>query len=90
MTVLDPRFTSTTRSIAEASVSTATLPVGFTAPLYDDDTRDPLRFFVVYETGINSAYDASEATPLDLFYSRAVEWGDPYRVWQDEPDTNAC
>ena len=90
VTVLDPRFTPTTRSITEASVSTDSLPDGFSAPLYDDDTRDPSRFFMVYETGHNSAYDAGEATPLDLFYSRAVEWGDHYLVWQDEADTSAC
>jgi hypothetical protein len=45
---------------------------------------------MVYETGIPSAYDAGEATPLDLFYSRAIEWGDQYLVWQDEADTSAC
>ncbi len=90
VTVLDPRFTPTTRSITEASVSTDSLPEGFIAPLYLDDTRDPSRFFVVYETGIPSAYDAGEATPLDLFYSRAIDWGDDYLVWQDEADTSAC
>jgi hypothetical protein len=90
VTVLDPRYSPTTGSITEDSVSTASLPVGFAAPLYVDDTRDPSRFFMVYETGLNSAYDAGEATPLDLFYSRAVEWGDHYLVWQDGPDTAAC
>jgi hypothetical protein len=90
VTVLDPRFTPTTRSITEAWVSTSSLPVGFVAPLYDDDTRDPSRFFMVYETGLSSAYDAGEAIPLDLFYSRGVDWGDDYLVWQDEADTTAC
>ncbi len=84
VTVLDPRYSPTTRSITEASVSSESLPAGFSAPLYDDDTRDPSRFFMVYETGETSAYDAGEATPLDLFYSRAIEWGDEYLVWQDE------
>ncbi len=84
VTVLDPRYSPTTRSITEASVSSESLPTGFTAPLYPDDTRDPSRFFMVYETGETSAYDAGEATPLDLFYSRAIEWGDEYLVWQDE------
>lgn len=86
VTVLDPRFSPTTRSITEASVSTDSLPAGFDAPLYDDDTRDPSRFFMVYETGETSAYDAGEATPLDLFYSRAVDWGDNYLVWRDVAD----
>jgi hypothetical protein len=90
VTVLDPRYSPTTRSITEASVSTASLPEGFVAPLYLDDTRDPSRFFMVYETGHSSAYDAGEATPLDLFYSRAIDWGDDYLVWQDVADTSAC
>jgi hypothetical protein len=90
VTVIDPRYGPTTRSITEASVTTASLPVGFTAPLYPDDTRDPSRYFIVYETGLNSAYDEGEATPLDLFYGRAVDWGDDYLVWQDIADTSAC
>jgi hypothetical protein len=90
VTVIDPRYAPTTRSITEASVTTASLPVGFKAPLYPDDTRDPSRYFIVYETGLNSAYDEGEATPLDLFYGRAVDWGDDYLVWQDEADTSAC
>jgi hypothetical protein len=40
---------------------------------------------MVYETGHSSAYDAGEAPPLDLFYSRAVDWGDNYLVWADDP-----
>ncbi len=90
VTVLDPRYSPTTRTINEAWVSTSSLPAGFLAPAYPDDTRDPSRFFMVYETGFSSAYDAGEAPPLDLFYSRAVDWGDDYLVWQDEADTSAC
>jgi hypothetical protein len=90
VTVLDPRYTPTTRGITEASVSSASLPAGFTAPLYDDDTRDPSRFFMVYETGHSSAYDSGEAPPLDLFYSRGVNWGDDYLVWAEEGDTSTC
>jgi hypothetical protein len=90
VTVLDPRYSPTTRSITGDSVSTDSLPDGFIAPLYLDDTRDPSRFFMVYETGLTSAYDAGEATPLDLFYSRAIDWGDDYLVWQDVADTSAC
>ena len=43
-----------------------------------------------YETRESGAYDAGEAPPLDLFYSRAVDWGDDYLVWQDEADTSEC
>jgi hypothetical protein len=90
VTVLDPRYTPTTRTINEAWVTTSSLPAGFIAPDYLDDIRDPSRFFMIYETGHSSAYDAGEAPPLDLFYSRAVNWGDDYLVWQDEADTSAC
>jgi hypothetical protein len=93
VTVLDPRYSPTTRTINTAWVSTASLPEGFVAPCSlvnegdecaYDDVRDPSRFFMVYETGESSAYDAGEAPPLDLFYSRAVDWGDDYLVWADE------
>ena len=86
VTVLDPRYSPTTRSITEDSVITDSLPDGFLAPEYSDDTRDPSRFFMVYETGETSAYDAGEATPLDLFYSRAVDWGDDYMVLAEETE----
>jgi hypothetical protein len=94
VTVLDPRFAPTARSITVESMSTASLPEGFSDPVCDaastgtdetcDDVRDPSRYFMVYETGETSAYDAGEAPPLDLFYSRAIEWGDQYLVYQDE------
>jgi hypothetical protein len=90
VTVLDPRYAPTSRSITAASVSTDSLPEGFswgectgTEDEVCDDTRDPSRYFMVYETGHSSAYDAGEAPPLDLFYSRAVDWGDDYLVWAE-------
>ncbi len=83
VTVLDPRYTPTTRGITTNWVNTSSLPSGFLAPEYLDDTRDPSRFFMIYETGLNAPYDVGEAEPLDLFYSRAVNWGDDYLVWQD-------
>jgi hypothetical protein len=90
VTIIDPRYAPTTASITEASVSTASLPLGFSAPLYEDDTRDPSRYFIVYETGANSPYDVGEAEPLNLYYSRAVDWGDDYLVWQDVADAGTC
>jgi hypothetical protein len=97
VTVLDPRYAPTTRSITAAWVTTSSLPDGFDAYLCDPSTkvtcdivRDPSRFHMVYETGISSAYDEGEADALDLFYSRAVDWGDDYLVWQEETDTSLC
>jgi hypothetical protein len=88
-TILDPRYTPTTNSITAVSVSTG-LPVGFTAPLYLDDFRDPSRFFIIYETGDNTTVAFGEAEPLDLFASRAVDWGDDFLVWQDTADASTC
>jgi hypothetical protein len=100
VTVLDPRYAPTARSITSDSVNSASLPIGFSDPVCEeidsdsdvacDDTRDPSRYFMVYETGHTAAYDEGEATPLDLFYSRAIEWGDQYLVYQDDPDPSLC
>jgi len=89
-TILDPRYTPTTSSITEISVSNPSLPIGFTAPLYLDDVRDPSRFFIIYETGDNTTVAFGEAEPLDLFASRAVEWGDHFLVWQDTAEASTC
>ena len=40
--------------------------------------RDPSKFFVVYETGDNTTVAEGEAVPMDLFYSRAFNFGDDY------------
>jgi hypothetical protein len=52
----------------------------------DTDLRNPSRYFMVYEVGDNSTVEAGEAEPLDLFYSRAENFGDDYVVWT-EADT---
>jgi hypothetical protein len=67
-TILDPRYTPTSGSIAQDDGSF----------LYPDDERDHSKFVLVYETGDNTTVTLGEATPLDLFYSRATNWGDDY------------
>lgn len=67
-TILDPRYSPTPGSITQDDGSF----------LYPDDERDPSKFFIVYETGDNTTVITGEATPLDLFYSRATNWGDFY------------
>ena len=88
-TILDPRYAPTRSSITAES-----LPDGFVMAEGDwvdgDAARDPSRYFMVYETGDNTTVEEGEAEPLDLFYSRAVDWGDHYLVWQDEADPDAC
>jgi hypothetical protein len=59
--------------------------------LQDFDEFNPTRFFVVYETGDNSTVIDGEAEALDLYYGRAVMFGDHYQVWADESDmVNTC
>ena len=38
---------------------------------------------MVFETGDNSTVQVGEAEPLDLFYGRAVSFGDDYEVWAE-------
>jgi hypothetical protein len=74
VTILDPRYTPT--GGLKMLPITDLKEIGFEG--YDDDIRDPSKFFIVYETGDNTTVAEGEATPLDLFYSRAYNWGDDY------------
>lgn len=83
-TTLDPRYAPTAGSITAD-------PFGVGIPDPDgEDLRDPSRFFIVYETGDNTTTAAGEPEPLDLFYSRAVMFGDHYQVWAEEDDLSVC
>jgi hypothetical protein len=73
-TILDPRYSPTKGSIEQEDGTF----------LYPDDERDPSKFFVVYETGDNTTVTTGEATPLDLYYSRATDWGDDYDLVEYE------
>jgi hypothetical protein len=88
-TVLDPRFSPTASYdvdgdgeldvIFDPDGDPGTTDAVVTALPYADDYRDPSRFMVVYETGDNATVAlGGEATPLDLFYSRAFNYGDEY------------
>jgi len=74
VTILDPRYTPT--GGLKMLPITDLKGIGFEG--YDDDIRDPSKFFIVYETGDNTTVAEGEAVPLDLFYSRATNWGDDY------------
>ncbi len=74
VTILDPRY-SPTGGIKMLPI-TDKMDIGFLG--YEDDVRDPSKFFIVYETGDNTTVAEGEAVPMDLFYSRATNWGDDY------------
>lgn len=76
VTILDPRYTPT-GGIKMLPITDLKV-IGFDG--YDDDVRDPSKYFIVYETGDNTTVAFGEATPLDLFYSRATNWGDDYNL----------
>ena len=72
-TVLDPRYAPTS-SVVGASLLTDG------AYLYPDDQRDPSKYFLTFEMGDNASYDEGEATPQDMYYSRAYNFGDDYEL----------
>lgn len=84
-TVLDPRYSPTNMG-TQSSVERILLPDGtyqyVAGGLYPDDLRDPSKFFAVFETGdATTVLLGGEADPLDLFASRATEYGD---TWDTE------
>ncbi len=88
ITILDPRYSPTGGLKMYPTIRTDWLTlndIAFTdeIPYEDDAVRDPSKFFMIYETGDNTTSAEGEATPLDLFYSRATIYGD---VWELDPD----
>ncbi len=88
ITTLDPRF-AITGSPQGVSNTLDPFGTGNINP-YGEDVRNPSRFFVVFETGDNTTAAEGEPEPLDLFYSRAVNFGDNYQVWAEETGLSVC
>lgn len=82
-TTLDPRYTPTADTVEDD-------PFGFGYAFTDEDTRDPSRYFIVYETGDNTTTAEGEPEPEDLFLGRAVQFGDNYQIWAEEDDLSVC
>jgi hypothetical protein len=92
VTTLDPRYAPTSATIGDGCLDDTDPTVNTTImtcnDVFDDgvsdyDLRDPSRYFMVFETGDNSTVAVGEAEPEDLFYSRAVSFGDDYEVWAE-------
>lgn len=99
-TILDPRYSPTAASVTrcidpeeglvDCTDNSPLLPGdvdGEVLPYSDDATHVDSNFFIVYETGDNTTVELGEATPLDLFYSRATSYGDLY---EDVTYTPSC
>jgi len=90
-TTLDPRYTPTPPSISLDLFGYGIPNYGVNEDGTDgEDVRDPSRYFIAYETGDNTTTAEGEPEPLDLFYSRAVAFGDHYQVWAEEDDLSVC
>ena len=89
ITTLDPRFAITGSPQGVSNTVGSVRRATRTQPATREDVRDPSRYFVVYETGDNTTTEG-EPEPLDLFYSRAVIFGDDYQVWAEETDLSVC
>jgi len=84
-TTLDPRYTPSAATIVYDGVT------GVASDwINGEDENDPSRYGIVYETGDNTTTAVGEPEPLDLFYSRAVMFGDNYQVWAEEEDLSVC
>jgi hypothetical protein len=97
ITTLDPRYAPTAASIAagcvdanDPTIDTGVMTCDDVSAVQDADLRNPSRYFMVYETGDNRTVEAGEAEPLDLFYGRAINFGDDYVVWTEETDLSVC
>lgn len=80
LTVLDPRYAPT----GGATHSSVLTDGGF---LFPDDERDPSKWFITFEVGDNTTVEFGEATPLDMYYSRAFNYGDDF-VYVEDTDAD--
>lgn len=93
ITILDPRYTPT-GGLKQLTVTDALevsgLNGGDELPYEDDAARNSSVYYAIFETGDNTTVTEGEAVPLDLYYSRADNWGDDYSLDIDyeDPDTS--
>jgi hypothetical protein len=89
ITVLDPRYSPSGGPLKESFKNLLCyddalgewVNCEYTEAPYPEEVRDPSVYFVTYETGDNTVVTVDTATvPLDMYYSRATNWGDDYDV----------
>ncbi len=99
VTILDPRYSPPGGLKQYSTIRTDWLTanadaINFTSddalPYDDDSAIDPSKYYLVYETGDNTTVDVGEAVPLDLFYSRATDYGDTLEWFDYVNDPDDC
>ena len=96
VTTLDPRYAPTAKTIeagcvdaTDPTIDTGLMTCDDLSAVHDSDLRNPSRYFMVFETGDNSTVAVGEADPMDLYYGRAVAFGDDYEVWAENDSAAA-
>ena len=83
VTILDPRDSRTGGMKLYPTIRTDWMTTNWISsndlPMPMIWQRDPSKYFMIYETGDNTTVAEGEATPLDLYYSRATVYGDFWR-----------
>ena len=95
VTILDPRYSPPGSLKQYSTIRTDWLTDNeFTLSQdlpYDDDAAiDPSKYYMVYETGDNTTVAEGEAIPLNLYYSRATDYGDTFEWYDYVNDPDDC
>jgi hypothetical protein len=99
VTILDPRYSPPGGLKQYSTIRTDWLEansdlINFTSvdelPYADDAAIDPSKYYLVYETGDNTTVTEGEAVPLDLYYSRATDYGDTFEWFDYVNDPDDC
>jgi hypothetical protein len=89
VTVLDPRFTGTDPAFLGDLVLTMVDGelVASEDVLYPDDQVNPSVYFATYEEGDTAPIaEGEEGDPMDMYYSRAINFGDEYELADENFD----
>ena len=85
-TVLDPRFAPTPGTITACMVG-GLIEDPCPYELYPDDVTDPSKYFATFEVGdTENVAEGGEAEPMDMFYARAINYGDEYELADSNGD----